>query len=68
MEAVQVVKSHVPPNAEWLKCESRIHEALKELEVGYRAQDLILTADVLEYEVSNALDQWQEILSNTAGS
>lgn len=68
IEALQVIKGHIAPGAEWQACESRLVAALKELEGAYRAPDYILVADVLEYEVSSALDQWREILSNTTAA
>jgi hypothetical protein len=63
IDALQTVKAHTVLTSEWANCETRLIAALQELETGYRVQDNILVADVLEYEVSMALDQWREILS-----
>lgn len=63
IDALQAVKAHILVTPEWAACEERFVKALKELETGYTAQDNILVADVLEYEVSSCLDQWREILS-----
>jgi hypothetical protein len=46
----------------WKKAETRLHTMVQEMSTAYEKRDYVLTADLLEYEVSEALSDWQPIL------
>jgi hypothetical protein len=49
----------------WDKSEAHFLTTLRELVAAYEAGDRMLVSDVLEYELSNTLDQWLDFLSKS---
>ncbi len=49
----------------WSESEAQFLKTLRELVVAYEAGDRMLVSDVLEYELSNTLDQWLDFLSKS---
>ncbi|MCB0357864.1 MAG: hypothetical protein KDD40_12695 [Bdellovibrionales bacterium] len=47
---------------QWMQCEQMFIVIAKEVLQAYQSADNILVSDILEYDLKEALDQWQEIL------
>jgi hypothetical protein len=47
----------------WFEAEKVINKAIRELSQAYGANDFVLVADLLEYEVTAAVQIWNEALS-----
>lgn len=63
--AIQAIRAH-RTEADWASAEERFSRAIKEVEVAYKSNDFISLADVIEYEVTGALDQWRALLQTIA--
>ena len=61
--AIKTLQGH-RPELDWKTAEERFSRAIKEVEVAYRASDFIALADIIEYEVTTALDQWRAVLQS----
>jgi hypothetical protein len=46
----------------WFEAEKAITQAVREVTQGYEKKDFVLVADVLEYEVTAALEIWSEAI------
>ncbi|MEK6556636.1 MAG: hypothetical protein AABZ31_15405 [Bdellovibrionota bacterium] len=66
--AIKAVKAHRAEQYNWENVEHHMTAAIREVETAYTAQDHILLADVLEYEVSSGLDQWRVLLDSIESS
>lgn len=70
-EALMVLKPNLMvvhktlTDEKWLAGEKQFLQTLRELVAAYEAGDRTLVSDVLEYELSNTLDQWLEILGQS---
>jgi hypothetical protein len=49
----------------WSDSEAKFLNTLRELVAAYEVGDRMLVSDVLEYELSNTLDQWLDFLSKS---
>jgi hypothetical protein len=47
----------------WFEAEKTINRVVRELSEGYAASDFVLVADLLEYELTGALQIWGEALA-----
>ena len=66
--AIQAIKAHRATQHNWENVEKFMSTAVKELELAYQQQDLVLLADVIEYELTSGLDQWRVLLDSISGS
>lgn len=48
----------------WDVVKTKYMDSVQELLEAYQAKDLVLLADVLEYEITTALDNWLELLKS----
>lgn len=48
----------------WYEAEKIIGQAIKEVSGAYGNNDLVLVADLLEYEVTGAVAVWKEVIEN----
>lgn len=68
VQAIQAIKAHCAETESWVAVEGQMSRAVLELESAYKSQDQILIADVMEYEIFSALDQWRVLLASVRGS
>lgn len=48
---------------QWTKCETQMAKVVREVVSAYEAKDYVLVADLLEYELSEAVAAWETVLS-----
>lgn len=48
---------------QWTSNEQKMAQIVREVVVAYEAKDYVLVADLLEYELSEAVGAWQSVLS-----
>ncbi len=59
----QIFKNKHGFSQKWDEAEVKMMQMVTELIVAYEKQDFVLVSDVLEYELSNSIDNWMAILS-----
>lgn len=55
-----------PLHEKWSRCEKEFAATIREILMAYEQQDAVLLSDLLEYELSNSLDKWLELVATSS--